>query len=252
VHYYKRNIGDYRRDAGHLSLLEHGVYQQLMDWYYLEEAPIPKETQTVFRRLAARTQDEQNAVLMVLNDFFKLGEKGYTHTRCDLEITEYRAKADKNASNGKRGGRPKKTQSVSSGLPNKSEANPTETLTNKPINQPISKTSSLITPDDVSQDVWVEWVAHRKRKRGAVTPRVIADFRREASKLGMTLEGAIVYSMEKDWRGFEAEWVKVSQGAPPGRAPKFDPVAYVNQPKNSIHDSFPDRTEKPVVAEVVG
>jgi len=40
LHYYTFNIGDYRRDTGHLSLLEHGIYRQLIDSYYLSEKPI--------------------------------------------------------------------------------------------------------------------------------------------------------------------------------------------------------------------
>ena len=83
MHYYQHNIGDYRRDTAHLSLLEHGVYRQLIDMYYLSESPIPKETQQVFRRLSARTQEEQNAVEIILNEFFSLSEDGWIHKRCD-------------------------------------------------------------------------------------------------------------------------------------------------------------------------
>lgn len=86
MHYYQHNIGDYRRDTGHLSLLEHGVYRQLLDMYYLSESPIPRETQQVFRRLSARTQEEQNAVEIILNEFFLLTEEGWKHKRCDVEI----------------------------------------------------------------------------------------------------------------------------------------------------------------------
>ena len=31
MHYYPKNIGDYRRDTMNLSLLEHGVYMTLID-----------------------------------------------------------------------------------------------------------------------------------------------------------------------------------------------------------------------------
>ena len=37
MHYYKFNIADYRKDTGHLSTIEHGIYRQLIDWYYLDE-----------------------------------------------------------------------------------------------------------------------------------------------------------------------------------------------------------------------
>ena len=37
VHYYKRNIGDYHKKAGRLSILEHGAYTLLMDACYDRE-----------------------------------------------------------------------------------------------------------------------------------------------------------------------------------------------------------------------
>lgn len=120
MHYYSHNIGDYKRDTDHLSLLEHGVYRQLMDLYYLSEKPIPLETEWVFRRLAARTEVEQKAIQAVLRDFFKETPEGYTHTRCDLEIREYKHKAETARANGKRGGRPTKTDPVISGMQEKS------------------------------------------------------------------------------------------------------------------------------------
>jgi len=94
MHYYQHNIGDYRRDTSHLSLLEHGVYRQLMDMYYLSESPIPRETQLVFRRLSARTNDEQKAIEIILSEFFYLTDEGWSHKRCDSEIAVYRDKAD--------------------------------------------------------------------------------------------------------------------------------------------------------------
>jgi uncharacterized protein YdaU (DUF1376 family) len=127
MHHYQHHIGDYRRDTMHLTLLEHGVYRQLLDMYYLNELPIPKETQVVFRRLSARTQDEQNAIETILKEFFKDTTDGWIHTRCDIEITAYHEKAEKNRINGKSGGRPKKTQVVIDGL---SDANPSETQNN--------------------------------------------------------------------------------------------------------------------------
>ena len=108
MHYYQKNIGDYRRDTGHLSLLEHGIYNQLIDTYYLDEKPIEK--QKVIRWLSIKTKDEENALQNVLNDFFSGSECGnfWVHKRCDEEISAYKEKINKLKANGAKGGRPQK------------------------------------------------------------------------------------------------------------------------------------------------
>lgn len=107
MNYYKRHLGDYARDTGHLTALEHGIYTLLLDWYYVNECPIPFDKAV---RIARGNPEETQ---MVLEEFFKRGENGWIHSRADREIAEYTAKAERNREVGKLGGRPKKTQTVS-------------------------------------------------------------------------------------------------------------------------------------------
>jgi uncharacterized protein YdaU (DUF1376 family) len=163
MHYYQFNIADYRKDTAHLSIVEHGIYRQLLDLYYLEEKPIPKETQWVIRRLSLGSDSDILALNNVLSDFFKLENDGYHHARCDAEIASYHANAEKNRANGKKGGRPKKTQNETESStyqntenPEKTQwvnlANPTETqpkgnqepLTNN--HKPITNNQLKTTP----------------------------------------------------------------------------------------------------------
>ena len=125
MNYYKRHIGDYARDTGHLSALEHGIYTLLLDWYYVNERPIPFDKAV---RIARGNPEETQ---MVLEEFFKrqeTGEKGWIHSRADREIAEYRAKSERNREAGKLGGRPKKTQTVIERL-----ANETLATSHKPL-----------------------------------------------------------------------------------------------------------------------
>ena len=124
MNYYKRHLGDYARDTGHLSALEHGIYTLLLDWYYVNEKPIAEDKAI---RIARGNQDE---TMMVLNEFFKKTEKGWVHSRADREIREYTAKAEKNRESGKLGGRPKKTMVVSERL-----ANETLATSHKPLEE---------------------------------------------------------------------------------------------------------------------
>jgi uncharacterized protein YdaU (DUF1376 family) len=111
-----------------------------LDWYYLDESPIPSNNPEVFRRLLARNQDEQETAVRILNEFFKLTDNGWVHGRCDKEISKFKGKSDRARDNGKRGGRPKKptkTQPVISGLilETQKKAN---SLTQELINSSIS------------------------------------------------------------------------------------------------------------------
>jgi uncharacterized protein YdaU (DUF1376 family) len=115
MHYYKFNIADWHLATSHLSLEEEAVYFKLINYYYDYEQCIPKETDSVIRRL--RLGSVRDLVGIVLQEFFVLQDDGWHHLRCDDEITKYHHKAEVNQRIGKLGGRPKKTQTVSVGIP---------------------------------------------------------------------------------------------------------------------------------------
>ena len=142
MHYYSFNIADYKKDTDYLKPIEHYIYRSLIDRYYLDEKPIPKETQPLLRRLKLESESEVNALSYVLNEFFSLEDDGYHHARIDSEIEKYQANVKKNTENGKKGGRPPKnkpkiTQSVNDGLPTESQL--------KPNQEPSTKNHELIT-----------------------------------------------------------------------------------------------------------
>lgn len=88
MNYYQRHIGDYARDTGHLSMLEDGAYQRLLDRYYATERPIPEAD--IYRVTRATTKAEKAAVCSVLAEFFKYDEaaKVYRHSRVERVIAE--------------------------------------------------------------------------------------------------------------------------------------------------------------------
>lgn len=112
MNYYERHLGDYAKDAGHLTMLEHGAYTLLLDRYYTTEQGIPAEQ--AHRVCRARTDDEKAAVDIVLAEFFVLVNGVWTHDRVEREITKMQAKVKAARENGKRGGRPKASQDEAS------------------------------------------------------------------------------------------------------------------------------------------
>jgi uncharacterized protein YdaU (DUF1376 family) len=93
LYYYQFHIGDYRRDTGHLSLLEHGIYRQLLDLYYISEKPLDKEVAK--RLIGVRNTDELQTYYAVLTEFFQEIDGKYIHKRCDYEIERLKAKSEK-------------------------------------------------------------------------------------------------------------------------------------------------------------
>lgn len=89
MNWYERHIGDYMKDAAHLSLLEHGIYVRLMDVYYSREGPIPEND--VFRLIGARDEAATAATLQVLQEFFRLENGAWRQKRCDEEIARFAA-----------------------------------------------------------------------------------------------------------------------------------------------------------------
>lgn len=85
MNYYRRFPGDYLRDTRQLTLLQHGVYNLLLDQLYATEERIPT-VQDAVRICQATTVDEQSAVIEILAKFFKKTTVGFTNNRFEKEL----------------------------------------------------------------------------------------------------------------------------------------------------------------------
>ena len=177
MHYYSFNIGDYIKQTAHLSSMEDICYRRLLDMYYETEHPIPTETQRVSRRLRLDTE----LVDLVLNEFFTLTENGWANARCDAEIIAYHTKAETARSNGKLGGRPKKTKRVILANPELTQAKANQeprTINHKPIinKNPAPEKPARFDPKDLPMpsglkaEKWGEWVDYRLKAGKALKP----------------------------------------------------------------------------------
>jgi len=147
VHYYNHHIGDYMRDTAHLTLVEDGIYRRLLDLYYLDEIPLADNIPYLARRIRARENEKE--IEVILMEFFEKTESGWTQARCNMEILEYHEICSRNKANGKQGGRPKKTQSVMSGLREKTQSdnsgNPDESQPVTSNQEPVTITSNTLS-----------------------------------------------------------------------------------------------------------
>src|SRR5688572_21744205 len=103
MNYYRRYVGDYLRDTARLSMLEHGAYNLLLDYYYADERPLPLDRQELYLMVRAMRPEDRKAVDKVLSLFFTEHADGYHQKRVDHEIAVSRTARG----NGGNGGRPR-------------------------------------------------------------------------------------------------------------------------------------------------
>lgn len=94
MHYYKKNIGDYAKKAGRLSMLQHGAYTLLLDSCYDRE--VFPTLQDAIEWTWASSREEIEAVEFVLKKFFTLDDGRYVQNRISEELEKYHANSDTN------------------------------------------------------------------------------------------------------------------------------------------------------------
>ena len=131
----------------------------------------------------------------------------------------------------------KNSESVDDELPlvEASEVVETEPTSSKPKK---SKTN-VTKPDDVSDDLWADFLNHRKQKKAPVTDRVISLIRNEAKNAGWTLKEALNEVILRNWTGFKAEWVEAKDPnavwvKTEDYQPELPPVTYATKARDKF------------------
>ena len=206
MHYYKRNLGDYAKKAGRLTMLQHGAYTLLIDSCYDREV-FPTLEQALEWTWAS-TEVEVEAVKFVLSRFFVLDKDGcYVQDRILQELLHYHKNANTNKRIAdereakRRENRTKREQVVDEAPPNHKPL----TTNHKPIK---NTATNVATPEGVSDSVWQEFIAHRKSKKARVTQLVIDGIQKQAKIAGWSLEDALKETIVRNWQSFKADWVK--------------------------------------------
>lgn len=231
MHFYKFHIGDYMSHTRHLSLMEDLAYRRLLDFYFLHEQPI--KHRDAARHIGMREHEED--VLTVLNEFFFSTEEGFINTRADKEIAEFRKHQASSAYGAFVRDNPSlkevasKEEFIAHYLSNQiddyiSTLRPNDVpikatssgddapLTNnhKPVttNHIKEKTTSVVCPPDVEQQIWDDWKQLRKAKKAPVTETVVNSARKEAAKANMAFQDFLSVWCARGSQGLQADWLK--------------------------------------------
>lgn len=88
-------------------------------------------------------------------------------------------------------------------------------------------------PTSVNEDLWRDFLAHRKGKRAPLTETAWKGLVREAGKAGKPIEDVLRYVIERNWVGFQADWeIRGAANARPAAAPRD--IASVDYGKSGL------------------
>jgi uncharacterized protein YdaU (DUF1376 family) len=104
TNFYKRHLGDYAKDTKGLTMLEHGAYNLLLDFYYSIEKPLPRKKMELFKICQATHPRQRQAVNRCLSRFFSLTSLGYINKRAQEEIQDAQIRITTARNNGLKGG----------------------------------------------------------------------------------------------------------------------------------------------------
>ena len=221
--YYRFFPGDYLRDTGDLSLVEHGAYRILLDHYYTQEF-LPSDKERLYRICRAFTQEEKQAIDTVVSRFFtdngagkilnKKAEKELEGRKTYNETLRARGKAGANARWGQEA-MLKQCLSNAQAMPNKCHPSPSPSPLPIPKQKKHTKKSVSVfaLPDWFPQEVWTEFLAHRKAIKAPVPEASFQGFVSRFQKLrdqGWDPRRVVDTMLEKGWRWFRPEWLEKS------------------------------------------
>lgn len=77
-------------------------------------------------------------------------------------------------------------------------------------------------PDDVTEEIWIDFLEQRKLKKAKVTNTALAGIRNEATKAGFTMDQALQEICSRGWTGFKADWIRSEKNGNTKIATKTD------------------------------
>lgn len=231
MHYYTHNIGEFAAQTRFMTPEEIGIFVILKDEYYANGMRLACD------RIANVMPPHCEASLKrVLQRFFREEDGFLVNDEFDVELGGYKDKGEKNRENAKKRWEKKRTVSQSHANEcdshkvafeddaNRCLTNNQEPITNNQINKKeIKKKNDLEKPEEVTEQVWVDFCKLRKEKKAPLTPTALSLIVNEAGKAGIGLNEALSISCSRGWQSFKADWLKETRNGSSYQRPAFVP-----------------------------
>lgn len=203
MNFFKLYMGDYQRDTGALSIAEHGAYFLMLQYHYATEKPLPTG-KDLYRLLRCESKSDRLAVDQVAKQFWVESDGGLVNRRATEEIGKADHQRTINREVGKRGGRPRQTESLSDSVTDSVSVrppndNPNQTPDTKPIKLQKLSSASADLPSGFVR-FWTAW-PRSERKQGK--SKCLAIWKRKALELKADQVVAHVERMaqSESWQG---------------------------------------------------
>jgi len=106
--YFPMYPTDFEADTSHLTLAEDGAYNRLLRLCWMTPGCIlPADEAWIMRRMRARSDEDQEAVRVVLAEFFTVDKQRYSNARLSLEFAKASEAYEKRKKAGSKGGKAK-------------------------------------------------------------------------------------------------------------------------------------------------
>lgn len=216
----------YKANTMHLSPYQDGCYRRLIDHYMETRKPIPNNDASL-SRIVGDSIDNWQLNAKEIRAFFIEDGAVLRNKFCDEILREQdkikisRSKTAKNAALTR--WKQKKKSIMLDVCASDANAMPKHatrqySIKEKDITNVISKKKiPLKKPDDVSPNVWEDFIEHRKAKKAPVTQLALQGIRREVEKIGWSMDSALQEICARGWQGFKADWVQQTKGNSHGK-----------------------------------
>ena len=204
MHYFKRNIGDYHKKAGRLTMLQHGAYTLIIDACYDREQ-FPSKDEALDWAWAGSV-DEISAVEFILSKFFTLTDGVYVQARIKEEIDKYHQNAATNKriaierETKRKENRTNRAKSVNEAPPNHKPLTTNHKLNNKEKWNPSSW---------LNLKAWNEFEQHRKEIKKPLSDLARTKAANQLKHLTHSEQQEVIdKSIQSRWPGLFPEKVK--------------------------------------------
>lgn len=195
--YYKWFWQDWRanRKIQRMTYIQRGLYRELLDECWVEGS-IPNDIKEL-ADICGCPNDVMADAWQVLSSCFELLDDGrLINGKLHSLRTEKDVERLKKAENGKKGGLAK---AIGKQVPSNCHI--------EEKRKEEKKREIVATPDGVTESTFKDFLKLRKAKRLPWTQTVEKEFKKEAEKMGWTMQQVIEHCCKRSWAGFEASWV---------------------------------------------